>query len=182
MRTSRSWMCRRKSSETKSFWICQSRLGKKISSEIATPSHSHLLRKRAQRSVKSTPPTMANAQTTMLYFVSMPKPMQPPIASHHRGSRDLHSRTKKYEQAPHARQSNEPYCKRFPAPRAKGTAADAASACAPVLPPSARAINPVKTTATDTDTAAKNRKPVKDAPNSLSDIHPKNGVTGGYAT
>jgi hypothetical protein len=40
----------------------------------------------------------------------------------------------------------------------------------------------VKTTATEVETAAKDRNPVNDVPNNFSDIHPKNGVIGGYAT
>jgi hypothetical protein len=40
----------------------------------------------------------------------------------------------------------------------------------------------VKTTATEVETAANNRNPAKDVPNNFSDIHPKKGVTGGYAT
>jgi len=43
-------------------------------------------------------------------------------------------------------------------------------------------MSPVKTTATETDAAAKNRNPVNDVPNNFKDSHPKNGVTGGYAT
>ena len=71
---------------------------------------------------------------------------------------------------------------RLPAPSANGIAAEAASACEPVLPPSARAINPVKNIATEVETAAKNQNPVSDVPNNFSDNRPKNGVTGGYAT
>jgi len=40
----------------------------------------------------------------------------------------------------------------------------------------------VKTTATEVETVAKNRNPVNDVPNNLSETQPKKGVTGGYAT
>src|SRR6266699_2997403 len=42
-----------------------------MSSEIATPNHSHLVRKSARRSVSSTPVVIASAQTSMLTKYSM---------------------------------------------------------------------------------------------------------------
>ena len=69
-----------------------------------------------------------------------------------------------------------------PAPRQYGTTATAATSCAPRRPPISRAINPAALQQSAIATLAKKRKPRIEVPNRMSEIRPKNGVTGGYAT
>ena len=103
------------------------------------------------------------------------------MATHQRGSSVMSSRTMKYAVSTQARQSKATYCISYPPPRQKGTAATAATSCAPRRPPMSRAISPASTTAIACATLAKKRKPRIEVPNSSSEIRPKNGVTGGYA-
>src|SRR5713101_7957433 len=65
-----------------------------------------------------------------------------------------------------------------PPPRQNGIAAAAATSCAPRLPPSSRAIKPVRITARASATAAKKRKPVSEVPKRISERWPKKGGTG----
>ncbi len=63
---------------------------------MATPSQSHLLRRKRRASVSRTAPTMPRVKKPMVYLESMPRPSATPIASHQRGSPLFNSRITKY--------------------------------------------------------------------------------------
>src|SRR6266550_1319932 len=116
-------MCCRNSSDIKLCCACQIRFGRKISSETATPHHSHGLFKCRRTFVVSTPTTRPATRNGMLYFDNRPSPIELPIATHQRGSSDLSSRRVKYAVSTQLRQSKETYCISAPPARQKGTAA-----------------------------------------------------------
>ncbi len=103
-------MCLSMSNEMKWFCACHRRLGRKISIERATPIHNHLIFKYRRTSVNSTAATMLRAKNPIVHFDSMPKPIDAPMAAHHRGSADFSRRTTKYAVITQARQSNATYC------------------------------------------------------------------------
>src|SRR5215468_3355780 len=98
------------SSETKWFRACHMRLGRKMSIESATPSHSHLLLRFRRASVSNTPATMERVKKPIVHLESIPNPIDTPIASHQLASSDFRKRTTKYAVMTHARQSNATYC------------------------------------------------------------------------